>query len=779
MTRCIRFTDFELDLDGHELRRRGTPVEVEPKAFELLVLLASSPDHAFTKDEIAGALWSDRVISDTVIAQCVRKARQATDDSAERQAVIRTIHRVGYRFAAEIEASPANPLEQAESSASPEPVADQGLKPAAWFLSALLLAGLLAWLFVPEAQDRTQRRITIAALPFLEGEPMDRELSAGLESLLARELARHSRVDLVPARRVQPLLDRLGLSAEQDPDVLLRELQLALGADFLMRARVDESPEGRALLAEFFGRNGQRFEVQSGQGELAAVTDRFSRSLSDQVRGDWTELDGPPLLSSDDFVNQAFVRALDALLAGESRSAALLFESVVDLAPELIHARYELANARWQLGQHEQAKALYQSVLDQLEGVSSDRVAGHAATMLGVLAWQSGSLDEAEDRYRQALDIYEASGDFHAAASALGNLGNLADQRGDLDQASALAQRARQRFSQARDQVGESAALTNLAVIARLRGRVHESARLQQEAIDIQRRLGIGSMLVRSLTYGAEIDIELGRFESARQALDEARGMAQAQDNRVGQAELALAEARLALEEWQLDAARSNARSAQEIFIELATPAGQILALTLEARSLLALGRFESALALLDQADALDLEISKPRDRLERALIRTRILLETGQEDAALASIDALAGSADATIQAEIAGLRARLAWQTGQPSQALELWQGALAQLDQIDEPGRRTRLMLDKASALIASGQLDRAEDLLARASGWNARAPSVRAVEIQLLLNSGQSERARALLEELRALDPSADPDEKPAALRELVRLLAQVE
>lgn len=779
MSQCIRFGDFELDLDGHELRRHGQVIDLEPKAFELLALLSARPDHAFSKDEIASALWHDRVISDTVIAQCVRKARQATGDSAEQQAVIRTIRRVGYRFAAVIEAGTPDSPHPHSSAVAAELPDDQGLKPAAWFLSALLLAGLVSWLFLPETHDETEPRIRIAALPFLEGMAGDRELSAGLESLLARELARNSRVDLVPARRVQSLLDRLGLPADADPDLLLRELQLAIGADFVMRAHIEHSDEGQELLAHLYGPGGQRFDILSGHGELMAVTDQFSRSLSDQVRGGWTEMDGPPLLSSDDFINQAFVRALDALLAGESHSAALLFESVVDLAPELIHARYELANARWQLGEHDQARELYRSVLDLLGDQSRDRVSGHAATMLGVLAWQSGDLEQAETLYRQALEVYQRTEDFHGAASTLGNLGNLADQRGDLAQAQALALRAREQFRQARDEVGESATLTNLAVIARLRGRLHESARLQQEAITIQRRLGIGSMLVRSLTYGAEVDIELGYFDAARQALDDAQIMADAQSNPMGQAELALARARLALEEWQHAAADAKAREAEQLFSDLATPSGRIIALTLQARSALAIGRLDSALTRLDEADALDRDISKPRDRLERALLRSRILIADKQLEAATEVLADMPAAIDSIIQAEVEGLHALIAWQGGQPARAIQTWRGALGQLDQIDEPGRRARMMLEKAVALIETGQIEGAEDLLARASSWNAQAPDVRAVQARLLLNAGQINQARQLIENLAVVEPSTDASLRPIALIELEKLLAQAD
>ena len=47
-----RWDDFVIDLDGFRLERSGVPLSLEPKAFNLLVMLIERPGHVFTKQEI-------------------------------------------------------------------------------------------------------------------------------------------------------------------------------------------------------------------------------------------------------------------------------------------------------------------------------------------------------------------------------------------------------------------------------------------------------------------------------------------------------------------------------------------------------------------------------------------------------------------------------------------------------------------------------------------------------------------------------------------------------
>ncbi|MGH8066234.1 MAG: AAA family ATPase [Candidatus Entotheonellia bacterium] len=109
------FGDFELDEERYELRRTGVPVKLEPKAFRVLAYLMQHRDRVVTRDELREQFWPGEFVTDSALAHCVVKARQAADDGGMAQRVIKTVHGHGYRFMAAVTtcqphvASPAVP----------------------------------------------------------------------------------------------------------------------------------------------------------------------------------------------------------------------------------------------------------------------------------------------------------------------------------------------------------------------------------------------------------------------------------------------------------------------------------------------------------------------------------------------------------------------------------------------------------------------------------------------------------------------------------------------
>ena len=97
-----RFGNFELDTAKAELRANGATRPVEPQVFGLIALLVENRDRLVSKDEILEKVWDGRIVSDAAIASRVKSARQALDDDGQAQRCIRTIHRQGFRFVADV-----------------------------------------------------------------------------------------------------------------------------------------------------------------------------------------------------------------------------------------------------------------------------------------------------------------------------------------------------------------------------------------------------------------------------------------------------------------------------------------------------------------------------------------------------------------------------------------------------------------------------------------------------------------------------------------------------
>jgi TolB-like protein/DNA-binding winged helix-turn-helix (wHTH) protein/Tfp pilus assembly protein PilF len=88
------FGEFTLDERRAALTRNGVAVSLRPKCFEVLHLLVINAGRVVTKDELLDAVWSDVVVTEASVAQCIAEIRRALGDT--QQAVIRTVPRRGF-----------------------------------------------------------------------------------------------------------------------------------------------------------------------------------------------------------------------------------------------------------------------------------------------------------------------------------------------------------------------------------------------------------------------------------------------------------------------------------------------------------------------------------------------------------------------------------------------------------------------------------------------------------------------------------------------------------
>jgi Tol biopolymer transport system component/DNA-binding winged helix-turn-helix (wHTH) protein len=97
--------DFVLDLDSYRLERAGVQLSLEPKAFNLLVLMVRRPGHLFSKQEIFQALWADTAVTDHALTRVVAQLRRVLGDEAREARYIETVPTRGYRWIRPVEAA--------------------------------------------------------------------------------------------------------------------------------------------------------------------------------------------------------------------------------------------------------------------------------------------------------------------------------------------------------------------------------------------------------------------------------------------------------------------------------------------------------------------------------------------------------------------------------------------------------------------------------------------------------------------------------------------------
>src|SRR5215472_10028318 len=103
----VKFGDCILDPERREILRRGKPVALAPKAYQLIETLIRRRPGAVSKSEIHRDLWPDTFVSDANLTNLVAHVRAALGDDARSPRIIRTVQRFGYAFAAPVEEAPA------------------------------------------------------------------------------------------------------------------------------------------------------------------------------------------------------------------------------------------------------------------------------------------------------------------------------------------------------------------------------------------------------------------------------------------------------------------------------------------------------------------------------------------------------------------------------------------------------------------------------------------------------------------------------------------------
>ena len=104
---AYRFGPFRLDPVSYRFFCEGSPVQLAPKALDLLLLLVAHPGALVSKDDIMQALWPQVAVTDNALTQVVSDLRQALGDSSSAPRFIQTVARRGYRFIAAVETAPA------------------------------------------------------------------------------------------------------------------------------------------------------------------------------------------------------------------------------------------------------------------------------------------------------------------------------------------------------------------------------------------------------------------------------------------------------------------------------------------------------------------------------------------------------------------------------------------------------------------------------------------------------------------------------------------------
>ncbi|MBE3574999.1 MAG: response regulator transcription factor [Firmicutes bacterium] len=91
--------DVRLDLSRHAVTVRGAPVDLTPKEFDLLYVLAANRGRVMTRDFLLQKVWGYEYEGDTrTVDVHVRRLRTKIEPDPANPTYIETVHGVGYRI---------------------------------------------------------------------------------------------------------------------------------------------------------------------------------------------------------------------------------------------------------------------------------------------------------------------------------------------------------------------------------------------------------------------------------------------------------------------------------------------------------------------------------------------------------------------------------------------------------------------------------------------------------------------------------------------------------
>ncbi len=116
----IVFGNVAIDLLGRRLFVSEQTTSLEPKAFDVLCLLARHSGHVLTRDQILDAVWGHRHVTPGVLNRVITLIRQALKEDGQEQQHLHTLYGIGYRLDAAVRFLAARPNPQHLESESSE-----------------------------------------------------------------------------------------------------------------------------------------------------------------------------------------------------------------------------------------------------------------------------------------------------------------------------------------------------------------------------------------------------------------------------------------------------------------------------------------------------------------------------------------------------------------------------------------------------------------------------------------------------------------------------------
>lgn len=95
----VELGDLRVDVRRRKVYKCGALVEMSPKEFDILAILALNKGDILTRDQLTVEVWGEEYAGETLgVAVYIRRIREKVEDNPSKPRYIQTVWREGYRF---------------------------------------------------------------------------------------------------------------------------------------------------------------------------------------------------------------------------------------------------------------------------------------------------------------------------------------------------------------------------------------------------------------------------------------------------------------------------------------------------------------------------------------------------------------------------------------------------------------------------------------------------------------------------------------------------------
>jgi len=217
------FGPFRLDAAQRLLLRDDSPIPLQPKAFETLLMLVRNSEKVVLKDELLSTVWANTFVQESNLTQNIFVLRKALGESDGGRRYIITVPGRGYRFAEKVHTLPAAQHPALEQNPGPPPATaaevlldatkKKGPSRKIWFAAAaavlLVAVSVFAYLHFHRTAKLTDKdTVVLADFANTTGDPV---FDGTLRQGLSIQLEQSPFLNLLSDQRIEQTLSLMAL----------------------------------------------------------------------------------------------------------------------------------------------------------------------------------------------------------------------------------------------------------------------------------------------------------------------------------------------------------------------------------------------------------------------------------------------------------------------------------------------------------------------------------------------------------------------------------------